>query len=96
MNITLEIDELVLHGFPAEARYTLAEALEQELRELLSQRATRPPGPRTPGRSVPDGASAMGVDGLPTVTVALPPGATPQQAGRLAGRALYAALEQVR
>jgi hypothetical protein len=35
-NINLHIDELVLHGFAASERYRIAEALEHELKRLLS------------------------------------------------------------
>ncbi len=35
--IELNIDELVLHGFPAGDRYAIAEAVEQTLSQLFSE-----------------------------------------------------------
>lgn len=86
MNVSLEIDELVLHGFPAEARYRVAEALEQELTDLF---AVQGGAPRGTGES-------CDLDALPPLEVVLAPGATPQHVGRLLGRELFRALEQSR
>lgn len=38
MNVIIEIEELVLHGFPAGDRYAIAEALTRELSRLIAER----------------------------------------------------------
>lgn len=83
MNVSLEIDELLLHGFPAEARYAVAEALEQELNSLLA------------AHGLARLAEQKSLDALPPLKLVLPPGTSPRQVGRLVGRELYRALEQI-
>ena len=38
MNIVIEIDELVLHGFPPGERYRIGEAVQAELVRILGER----------------------------------------------------------
>ena len=38
MNIVIEIDELVLHGFPAPDRYRIGEAVQAELARIFAER----------------------------------------------------------
>jgi hypothetical protein len=45
--IELNIDELVLHGFPAGDRYAIAEAVEQTLSQLLSEQIATEGIPRS-------------------------------------------------
>lgn len=40
MNLELNIDELVLHGFAHGDRYLISAAIEQELTRLLAERGT--------------------------------------------------------
>ena len=42
-DIRLHIDELILHGFASSDRYRIAEALEHELKRLLSEQSTPAP-----------------------------------------------------
>jgi hypothetical protein len=41
-NINLHIEELVLHGFAPGDRYTIADAVEQELSRLLTEHFAEP------------------------------------------------------
>jgi hypothetical protein len=38
MNIVIEIDELVLHGFPPGERYRIGEAVQAELARIVGER----------------------------------------------------------
>lgn len=38
MNVTIEIDELVLHGFAAGDRYRIGEAVQVELARIIAER----------------------------------------------------------
>jgi hypothetical protein len=48
--IEVHIEELVLHGFPPETRWAVAEALEAELQTLLAQRGIPFPWQSSPDR----------------------------------------------
>ena len=41
-SVRVHIDELVLHGFPANARYAIGDATQQELTRLLTERGVPP------------------------------------------------------
>ena len=41
MNIVIEIDELVLHGFPPGERHRIGEAVQAELARIVGERADR-------------------------------------------------------
>jgi hypothetical protein len=55
MNIVIEIDELVLHGFPPGDRHRIGEAVQAELARIFTERGL--PGAWT------DGAEAARLDG---------------------------------
>jgi hypothetical protein len=42
-NIELNIEELVLHGFPSDYRHRIGDALERELTRLLAEQGLRVP-----------------------------------------------------
>ncbi len=48
MNVIIEIEELVLHGFPAGDRYAIAEALTRELSRLVAERLVPDAAPAEP------------------------------------------------
>ena len=50
MNIVIEIDELILHGFPPGDRYRIGEAVQAELVRMLGERGL-------PGAWLEDAAS---------------------------------------
>ena len=53
MNIVIEIDELVLHGFPPGERYRIGEAVQAELARILGERGL--PGAWTGSAADPAG-----------------------------------------
>ncbi len=53
MDIVIEIDELVLHGFPPGDRYRIGEAVQAELARILGERGL--PGVWTDRRRDPAG-----------------------------------------
>ena len=55
MNIVIEIDELVLHGFPTADRYRIGEAVQAELTRIFAERGL-------PGTSL-QGVTAARLDG---------------------------------
>jgi hypothetical protein len=79
----LQIDELVLHGYPAEFRYAVADVMERELAALIRVHGW-------PCRKA-DGKPRV----VPAISLALPEDATREEVGRLAARQLYLALEQL-
>lgn len=81
MNVIIEIEELVLHGFPAGQRYAIAEAVERELARLVGERGV------PPGLAVAQ--DAAWVDGGAFDAA---PGARPQQIGVQVARAVYGGL----
>ncbi len=81
MNVIIDIEELVLHGFPAGQRYAIAEAVERELARLVNEQGA-PSGLAT----APD---ALAVDGG---AIRLTAGARPQQVGAQVARAIYGGL----
>jgi hypothetical protein len=83
MNVTVEIEELVLHGFPAEWRYAVAEALERELAARIAE------------RGLALGPAQHDFDALPPLKLQLSPDATPDQLGRRAAQVLHEALEDL-
>lgn len=83
MNVTIEIDELVLHGFPAADRHAIADALETELARLVAERGL-PAG-------LADGAGAALA---PSGRFTLAPGAAGASVGAGAVEAIYQALRQ--
>ncbi len=83
MNVTIEIDELVLHGFPAGDRHAIAAALETELARLILE------------RGLPAGlADGVGVELTPSGRFTLAPGAAGAAVGVGAVEAVYQALHQ--
>lgn len=83
MNITIEIDELVLHGFPAADRHAIAGALEQELARLLAE------------RGLPTGlADGSELELAPAGRFTLAPNARSATVGASAAEAVHQALRQ--
>ena len=80
-DVSVRIDELVLHGFPPGGHRRLAEALQAELARLL---AADPPGALRRVTAAPPAPH------LPTVTLA--PDTGPAAAGRAVARALHRSL----
>lgn len=73
MNVTIEIDELVLHGFAAGDRYRIGEAVQAELARLIAERglpeAANPNGPGVEVARLDGGAFAV-PPGAPAAAVA--------------------------
>jgi hypothetical protein len=68
MDIVIEIDELVLHGFPPGERYRIGEAVQAELTRILGERGL--PGAWTEGSaSRLDGGAFNVVSGMPAATI---------------------------
>jgi hypothetical protein len=68
MNIVIEIDELVLHGFPPGERYRISEAVEAELARILGERGL--PGAWTEGAAPRlDGGAFNVASGMPATAV---------------------------
>lgn len=86
MNVIIEIEELVLHGFPAGDRHAIADALADELSRLVAER----PLPLDAVRSV-DGIREKVLLGQ----FVLPRTARGQAVGVAAGRAVLQAVEGV-
>jgi hypothetical protein len=78
----LHVEELVLDGFPAGARYGIGDALATELTRLLTERGV-PPAFRV----------AASIDRA-AATVHLPPAARPEAVGASVGRAVYGGLRR--
>jgi hypothetical protein len=81
--ITLHIEELILHGFPARDRNQIARAVENELVRLLGQ-GEMP-------RSFSHGGMIPKIDGG---TFRIKYGATPQMIGEQISRNLYGGLKR--
>jgi hypothetical protein len=68
MDIVIEIDELVLHGFPPGERYRVGEAVQAELTRILGERGH--PGAWTEGAaSRLDGGAFNVASGMPAVAI---------------------------
>jgi hypothetical protein len=64
MDIVIEIDELVLHGFPAADRHRIADAVQAELTRIVGERGLS--GAWADGAAVRlDGGSFQAADGRP-------------------------------
>jgi hypothetical protein len=85
VEIHLQIDELVLHGFAASDRRRVGDAVERELTRLLEHAATSGAIPRA---LTTDGALASGDGGV----IHLDVGAAPELAGAQVAQAIYRAL----
>jgi hypothetical protein len=79
--VVLHIDELVLHGFPSEARHQIGEAVQRELVRLLSQQGVPTALARTAAREHVEGG-----------TLRLGAADTPAQTGAQVARAVYGGL----
>jgi hypothetical protein len=86
-DVTVHIEELVLHGFDPRGRHALADALQEELGRLLGQTLAEaldmPPGGTTALRHVP----ALGAG-----PVDMPPGGGAAVAGTRLGAAVFESL----
>ena len=82
-SVTLRIEELVLHGFPPGDRYRIADAVERELRRLLTERGV-PTEWATSALLPVDSVSAGGFE--------LAPGARPDRVGSQIAEAIYGGL----
>ena len=83
IGIDLEIDELVLHGFPRGDRYRIGEALEQELTRLLAE------------EGVPKSIDIGGeVDQLRAGSFHVSKGIRPERVGSQVAQAVYGGLSQ--
>ena len=68
MDIVIEIDELVLHGFPPGDRYRIGEAVQAELTRILGERGL--PGAWTAGEATRlDGGAFNVASGMPTLAI---------------------------
>lgn len=77
-SVRVHIDELVLHGFPANARYSIGDATQQELARLLTERGV-------PQRMAEAGETARVNAG----SFQVKQGATPNVIGALVAGAVY-------
>ena len=64
--IEVHIEELVLHGFAPGARWDMADALQHELRELLSERGIPPAWQAGPER-IEAGSAGVNAQARPAV-----------------------------
>ncbi len=87
MNVIIEIEELVLHGFPAGERYAIAEGLAGELSQLVAERPAL-----LEALQAADGVS-MGK--VLTGQFVLSRGAQGEAIGMAAGQAVLQAIEAV-
>jgi hypothetical protein len=69
MNIVIEIDELVLHGFPPGERYRIGEALQGELTRLLGERGLPSMGAADAASDRLDGGSFVIASGMPATAI---------------------------
>jgi hypothetical protein len=68
MDILIEIDELVLHGFPPGDRYRIGEAVQAELVRILGERGLS--GVRTEGAATRlDGGAFNIAPGMPALAI---------------------------
>ena len=68
MDIVIEIDELVLHGFPPGDRYRIGEAVQAELARILGERGL--PGAWTEGAATRlDGGAFNVASGMPAAAI---------------------------
>jgi len=81
--VTLRIDELVLHGLPAAHRYAIADAIQQELTRLVGAHGLPAIGSRSRHQDRVQAPQAM-----------LPADASPDRAGRIIARAIYGSLNR--
>ena len=82
MNVELNIEELVLYGFPPGEHRVIGYAVEHQLSRLFAERGVPP--------SLVRGADIARVDGG---TLESSPGMTPEAFGAQVARALYGGLE---
>jgi hypothetical protein len=81
--IEVQIDELVLRGFPRADRYAIGEALSQEIQRLLADAGKQPFLRQSTDRPV-----------LDVGRVALAPNADPAAVGAQVGQAIHTSLNQ--
>ncbi len=81
-HIELSIDELILEGFPAHARYRIADAMENELTRLLTESEWAP--------------EARTVERLEPLSIRLTPGGGWRDTGVEVARTLFQALRRER
>ena len=82
-NIELNIDELVLHGFSPGDRYSIGEAVERELTQLLTDRGVP--------QSLERGREVASVDGG---AIELATGSRSEAIGAQVARAVYGGLRR--
>ncbi len=82
-NLTLRIDELVLHGVALGDRYRVADALQRELTRLLEERGVPPP--LLEGRAI---------ERLDLGSIEVAPGAGPAAIGEQVARVIYGGLSR--
>jgi hypothetical protein len=78
--IEIQIDELVLHGFAPPERHAIAEAIQDELTELLETRGL-------PGNAI------MSREAVRTSPARLPPSPRAHQTGTAIAHAIYGVLK---
>ena len=89
--VTVHIEELVLHGFDPHGRHALADALQAELGRLLGEALAE-------GPDVPEGSAAQRSRGLPSLEagpVELPAGSPAAVVGTRLGSAVFESLAPV-
>jgi len=84
MNIVIEIDELVLHGFPAADRYRIGEAVQAGLARIFAERGL-------PGTSLQSMTAARLDGGAFNVAAGLPADAVGNGVAAAVHRAVAAA-----
>lgn len=83
MNLELEIEDLVLEGFPAAYRDRIARAVHGELERLFAERGVPP--------SLEAGGDLATIDGG---SFEAAPGASPEAVGAQVARALYGGMRR--
>ena len=82
MNINLNIDSLILHGFPSTDRAQIAAAVQRELTRLLAERGVPP--------SLAQEASRLQID---SGQFQITPGARADAVGRQVAQQIYEGLQ---
>ncbi len=78
--VTVQIDELVLHGFPSARRHAIAAAFGDRLAELIRE------------HGAPAAAADLATVGLDAGAFSVKSGAKPETVGRAAAQSIYQAV----
>lgn len=69
MNIVIDIDELVLHGFPPGDRHRIGEAVQAELARIVAERGLSGALPKGAAAARLDGGSFNVAAGMPAAAI---------------------------